>query len=258
MSAVSSPPAMPAGTARPRGRLRALIKRGLRSVLIALAALSLLGAIYEAFAERADRRAYPAPGQMVDVGGRNIHMLISGAATGSPTIILEAGVPGPYVVVGHSYGGLVVRAFADLYPDDVVGMALVGASHPDQWAEVPIPGAATLSGLFNRAQGALAGIGVVRLLGWNQILSAGLPAQQAGELEAALARPDAANLAGYADLLNAQQAELAALSSNSLRLVVDGATHESLVNEAGYARVVADGILRVVEAAETGEPLPGG
>src|SRR3972149_1051451 len=179
MSAVSSPAAMPAGTARPRGRLRALIKRGLRAVLIALAALSILGAIYEAFAERADRRAYPAPGQMVDVGGRNIHMLISGAATGSPTIILEAGVPGPYVVVGHSYGGLVVRAFADLYPDDVVGMAPVGASHPDQWARIPESNGGRTVAVGNQITGILARLGVVRLFDLSASLAAGLPERQA-------------------------------------------------------------------------------
>jgi hypothetical protein len=51
---------------------------------------------------------------------------------------------------------------------------------------------------------------------------------------------------------------LAALSSNSLHMTVEGATHESLVNEAEYAQVVADGILRVVEAAVTGVKLSAG
>jgi pimeloyl-ACP methyl ester carboxylesterase len=329
-----------------------VLARGLRALVVVLVGLSFVGVIYEAISEGADRRAYPPPGQMVEVDGRSIHMLVAGSQTGKPTVILEAGVasfssnwvrvqdglagstrvvsydraglgwsdpapetqdaaqsaadlhaalqasgvPGPYVVVGHSYGGLVVRAFADLYPDDVVGMVLADASHPDQWADVPIPAAAAISGLFNRAEGVLAGIGLVRLLGWNHILSAGLPLQQAGELDAALARPrswttsgavigiwdscsrpivngaadlgdlplavisaperpDAANVGGYADLLDEQQAELAALSSNSLRLVVDDATHESLVNEAEYAQVVADAVLQVLEAAETGEPV---
>ena len=33
--------------------------------------------------------------------------------------------PAPYVLVGHSYGGLIVRLYASTYPDDVAGMVLV-------------------------------------------------------------------------------------------------------------------------------------
>lgn len=39
----------------------------------------------------------------------------------------------PYVLVGQSYGGLVVRGFADRYRTDVVGMVLVDATHEDQY-----------------------------------------------------------------------------------------------------------------------------
>src|SRR5688572_27011840 len=42
------------------------------------------------------------------------------------------GITGPFVLAGHSYGGLAVRAFAALYPDEVAGMVLVDGSHPDQ------------------------------------------------------------------------------------------------------------------------------
>ncbi len=53
--------------------------------------------------------------------------------------LLEAsGQPGPYVLVGHSYGGLVVRLYASLYPDNVAGMVLVDAlSEGLQDAETP-------------------------------------------------------------------------------------------------------------------------
>jgi pimeloyl-ACP methyl ester carboxylesterase len=44
-----------------------------------------------------------------------------------------AGVPGPYVLVGHSFGGYVTRAFAHLYREDVVGMVLVDSIHPAEW-----------------------------------------------------------------------------------------------------------------------------
>lgn len=42
-------------------------------------------------------------------------------------------MPGPYILVGHSMGGLYVRAFARNYPAMAVGMVLVDATHEDQW-----------------------------------------------------------------------------------------------------------------------------
>jgi pimeloyl-ACP methyl ester carboxylesterase len=36
-----------------------------------------------------------------------------------------ARAPGPYVLVGHSYGGLITRLFASTYPDEVSGMVLM-------------------------------------------------------------------------------------------------------------------------------------
>jgi pimeloyl-ACP methyl ester carboxylesterase len=47
-------------------------------------------------------------------------------------LLTAADVPGPYVLVGASVGGLFVRLFAATYPDDVVGMVLVDASHEEQ------------------------------------------------------------------------------------------------------------------------------
>jgi len=49
-------------------------------------------------------------------------------------LLAEADVPGPYVMVGHSFGGLVVRLYASTYPDDVVGLVLVDAAHEDYYA----------------------------------------------------------------------------------------------------------------------------
>jgi pimeloyl-ACP methyl ester carboxylesterase len=46
-------------------------------------------------------------------------------------LLQAAGEGGPYVMVGHSQGGFNCQAFANLYPDDVVGVVLVDASHPD-------------------------------------------------------------------------------------------------------------------------------
>jgi len=56
-------------------------------------------------------------------------------------LLQAAGVPGPYVLAGHSLGGLLVRLYASTYPDEVVGVVLVDAQPeglkeqltPPQW-----------------------------------------------------------------------------------------------------------------------------
>jgi pimeloyl-ACP methyl ester carboxylesterase len=45
----------------------------------------------------------------------------------------KAGIEGPYVLVGHSLGGMYARLFADRYQEDVVGLVLVDSSHIDQF-----------------------------------------------------------------------------------------------------------------------------
>ena len=70
-----------------------------------------------------------------------------------------AGVRGPFIVVGHSAGGLYMRLFADRRPRDVVGMVLVDPSveHQDQrFAAAFGPGAGSLSGLQDRTRRCLA------------------------------------------------------------------------------------------------------
>lgn len=46
-------------------------------------------------------------------------------------LLTAAAVPGPYVLVGASFGGMVVRLFASAYPDEVVGLVLSDAVHED-------------------------------------------------------------------------------------------------------------------------------
>jgi len=43
----------------------------------------------------------------------------------------KLGVPRPYILVGHSYGGSVVRLFASMYPDDMGGLILEDTQHED-------------------------------------------------------------------------------------------------------------------------------
>ena len=148
--------------------------------LAVLLGIALIGYIYEPIAEAADAKAYPPPGQLVDVGGYRLHIHCTGS--GSPTVVIDAGlgdwstswgetvqpgvakttqvctydragmgwsdagplprdasqfarelhtllqnahVPGPYVLVGHSLGGLPVRVFVHEYPEEVAGVVLI-------------------------------------------------------------------------------------------------------------------------------------
>jgi pimeloyl-ACP methyl ester carboxylesterase len=53
------------------------------------------------------------------------------AATDLHMLLNKLSLPKPYIVVGHSYGGSVVRLFASMYPDDLGGLILEDAQHED-------------------------------------------------------------------------------------------------------------------------------
>lgn len=55
------------------------------------------------------------------------------------TLLRNAHIPGPYVLVGHSFGGYTAQLFAERYPDLVAGLVLVDSSHPDQVARFLAP-----------------------------------------------------------------------------------------------------------------------
>jgi pimeloyl-ACP methyl ester carboxylesterase len=198
------------------------------------------------------------------------------------TALHAAGVDGPYVLAGHSFGGLPVRAFAGLFPDETAGLVLVDASHPDQWLRWPVHRADRMIATSQRVSAALARIGVLRVVDLSRQLSVGLPERQVAELRARSALPGASAVeaeqmdawpesrtqlpASLGDLplavlgvseqprgaatLTELQSELPSLSTNSARQVVQGATHEALVSRREHAMVVADAIRAVV----TGEP----
>ena len=69
-----------------RGRKLMIWLGGILAVLLVLV---LAGWIYEPMAEAADAKAYPPPGQMVDVGGYRLHINCTGY--GSPTVVIESG-----------------------------------------------------------------------------------------------------------------------------------------------------------------------
>lgn len=47
-------------------------------------------------------------------------------------LLTKAKVPGPYVLVGHSLGGMLARIYASYYPSEVAGMVLVDSAHEDE------------------------------------------------------------------------------------------------------------------------------
>lgn len=49
-------------------------------------------------------------------------------------LLIETGHEPPYIVVGHSAGGLYANAFARLFPDDTAGIVFLDATHP-MWFE---------------------------------------------------------------------------------------------------------------------------
>jgi pimeloyl-ACP methyl ester carboxylesterase len=53
------------------------------------------------------------------------------------TLLHNAGIPAPYVLVAHSMGGFDVRLYASLYRSEIAGMVLVDSSHPEQQKRLP-------------------------------------------------------------------------------------------------------------------------
>jgi pimeloyl-ACP methyl ester carboxylesterase len=207
------------------------------------------------------------------------------------TLLDNAGIASPYVLVGHSYGGLYVRAYADQYPNTVAGMVLVDSSHPDQWTRTSEGQAQYQQNLqLNSVAPFLARIGLLRLIDYFPARPY-LPAQQAAELKAwndstqylQINRAEfqassqvgdqvrSTNALGALPLMvltatehgastreplwQTFQTELAALSTNRSHRVVAGADHDSLLIKQGDAQITSAAIRDVVTAVRMRQPL---
>jgi pimeloyl-ACP methyl ester carboxylesterase len=60
-----------------------------------------------------------------------------GNARALHTALANAGIPVPYVLVGHSAGGLNMLVFAATYPDETGGLLLLDSTYPDQFTRYP-------------------------------------------------------------------------------------------------------------------------
>ena len=317
------------------------IGRALLWLVVALLVLGVVGAIYQAIATERAELAHPPPGEMVGVGGHQLH--IDCVGQGTPTVVLDAALgamsaswiwvqqevsgttrvcaydcagmgwsergseprgakqisselhtllesaaieQGPYVLVGHSFGGLYMQTYAARYPDEVAGVVLVDSSHPEQFDRLP-------EGQENYEQAQrlyavaslLARLGVVRLF---DLIPAPPELPQRQRAQIAALNPSTRQVSTTAQEFRATpqttaqtrslrslgdkplavvsagtqssgwlelQDKLATLSSNSKHRVVEGATHTSLVYDRSAAQASSAAIVEVVAAVRNDRPL---
>jgi len=116
-------------------------------------------------------------------------------ATELHSLLQAGGIAPPYVQVGHSMGGYNVRLYASLYRNQVAGVVLVDASHPDQENRLP-PELKNLEGTGLREAEFLeyaTPIGIPRLIG----LCDEDPVQRAAECNWHSAREAVAELKSF-------------------------------------------------------------
>jgi pimeloyl-ACP methyl ester carboxylesterase len=204
------------------------------------------------------------------------------------TLLHRAHVPGPYVLAGHSFGGLYVLAFAARYPDDVAGMVLVDSTAPASAPQATTTAnESSYDGLGHVAAlvSISARLGLARVYG--QLTDDGLPPRSSDEVRAfgatagnlrstideyvhaAASMQEAASLRDFGDrplvvltagtgndaAWPAAQNHLATLSTNSVHRIVDAATHEALVGDPDHAVTTTQAVLQVVTAMRSAKPL---
>ncbi|GAA1757702.1 hypothetical protein GCM10009712_03160 [Pseudarthrobacter sulfonivorans] len=184
------------------------------------------------------------------------------------TLLRRANVPGPYVLAGHSFGGLYALTFAARYPEDVAGLVLLDSTAPASDPESARGTNADSEDTMERASALVSAagrLGLAWLLGVtpghlkstvDEYISAGSSAQQAAELRNFTDKPLVVLTAGTGSQPGwaASQEALASLSTNSLHRIIDGSTHMSLIDDPEDAAAAARGILDVVWAVRTASP----
>jgi pimeloyl-ACP methyl ester carboxylesterase len=208
-------------------------------------------------------------------------------ATDLHTLLARAGEHGPFVLAGHSSGGTLALTYAARYPDQVVGLALLDSSSPDQLALQPdfartfelmrraLPALPALSrlGLLHLAPATPASAlspdaaAQVRAFDTSPRGARNLAAEQA-QLRVVFAQAQALTTFGDrpvavvtarenadgTDGWTASQKRLAELSTNSTHWTAD-TTHVGLLDDTAGAAHSVRAITAVVTAARTGSPL---
>jgi len=179
-------------------------------------------------------------------------------------LLVKAGINAPYVLVGFSFGGVHARVYRALYPQEVTGMVLVDAMHPDSWTRLLSalpPASAGESGSLTAYRDAVAKLWADSA-GSNSdgidIPTSAAQARDAGSLgdlplvvvthSPAWKDPSVPVEVQAMDeqLWQDLQIELAALSSNGSLIAARQAGHWVHVSE---SQLVIDAILNVVEQA---------
>jgi len=209
-------------------------------------------------------------------------------ATDLHTLLQRGHVPGPYVLAGHSFGGLYVLAFAARYPDEVAGMVLVDTTAPAAKpgaASPGNPGSYDVMGRVSALVSSSARLGLTRL--YSHVAFGSLPPQSRDEVSASIATASnlrstidefvqanasmgqAAALRDFGDkplvVLTAgigsdaawiaTHDKLAALSTNSVHRVIDGADHEALIGDEQHSAATTQAVLDVVSSVRSAAPL---
>lgn len=206
----------------------------------------------------------------------------------------RAGVAGPYVLVGHSFGGLVARVFTDAFPAEVAGVVLVDSSHPEQMRRRRLRLWRDGVRAMLRAAPLAAGTGLLRaLVALFPVPAKRLPEPERSEQLAFLSgarhwRGVAREFDAWGPLTSPQaaacgslgsrplvvltagesarhypgwagfQADLARLSAGAVHRVVPGADHALLVVDEAQSRAVVEAIRDVVLAVRGRRPLAAG
>ena len=208
-------------------------------------------------------------------------------------LLEKAGETGAYVLVGHSFGGLYVRMYAEMYPDKVAGMVFIEGTLPDGLKALGKPDVmpnAPDAGMMD-ATPSISRLGILRLMKFPPT-DPDLPEPQRSALQAYLSSAKLAEslkrqyhlfptlLAQVRPLYGAGSlgdipvavvlgsegdggipewhdlfAAQAALSTNNIMVTVDGASHISLVDRQGHAMQTRTVIRKVIEAVHSGQPL---
>lgn len=158
-------------------------------------------------------------------------------------LLLAVGEPGPYLLVGHSYGGLVVRAFVRAYPRTVAAVLLAEGVYPgiqaDYWAPYRHDwhegGTVIDLAASQRADGDGPRMGATPLV----VITA--------------ADPEPGAPAWVVALWDLRQRQAAALSSDSVHVV---ALHSGHVVQRDQPAVVVEAVRELVAAARRGGRLP--
>lgn len=208
------------------------------------------------------------------------------AATDLHTLLANAGEQGPYVLAGHSAGGIYVLDFVAAFPDDVSGIALLDSMHPEQYERMASwPAFYEMYRRVSAVVPSLSRFGIGRLVYGTEY--GDLPPEQRDQERAFLATPRhgrsvrdeftqirtaMAQAAGVTDLgdlpvavLTAtdgaeddwmpMQDDLATLSTNSVHRTLTSGTHEMVVGHEDTAQQSAQAILDVVDSVRTGTPI---